>query len=188
MLGSNSNRERFVEMLKPLIGFLASQNISPVLITFAGLGFSMLSGVFFAEKKLIIAFIMLVTGSVLDGLDGAVARANRRESKYGAFLDSVSDRYADAAIFIGIGYYLGAFLLSSIAFMGAFLVSYTKARGESLGENMPQVIGERADRLVILLLGTASEILLGKGLFAALFLIAVIANLAVFYRILKAEF
>jgi len=188
MLGSNSNREWFVEALKPLISFLASRSVPPLLITFLGLAFAVLGGVFFAWKQLVAAVLALFIGSVFDGLDGAVARANGKESKYGAFLDSVSDRYADAAIFIGIGYYLNAFFLSAAAFTGAFLVSYTKARAESLGEKVPQVIGERADRLVIILLGSVSELILGKGLFAALLLVAVITNAAVAYRILKAEF
>lgn len=188
MLGTSSNRERFAKALEPLIRLLASLNTPPLLITFAGLGFSVLSGAFFAEKRLIFAVMALFIGSVLDGLDGAIARANGKESKRGAFLDSVGDRYADAAIFIGIGYYLEAFLLSMAAFTGAFLVSYTKARAESLDERVPQVIGERADRLVIILLGAISEIILGKGLFASLLLVAIITNLAVGYRILKVKF
>ncbi len=109
-------------------------------------------GEFFVGTLVITAFVFA------DNIDGVMARLSGRTSKWGAFLDSVLDRFGDAAIFIGLALWfagdgddlrLTALCLACLAFGG--VVPYAKARAESVGYTADVGIAERADRLVAIL-------------------------------------
>ncbi len=128
--------------------------------------------------------ILILVGGAFDVLDGVVARTNGKTSPKGAFLDSVLDRYADAAIFLAIAIYMylsqsttGA-LLSLGTMIGAFLVSYTRARAEGLGMDCHVGLMERPERVVLTALGCITGYLLPIlwGLF-------VLTHITVFQRI-----
>jgi phosphatidylglycerophosphate synthase len=100
--------------------------------------------------------ILILAGGIFDMLDGIVARVKGKTTRFGAFLDSVLDRYSDAFLFLAIAWYLagkgnhtGAFL-SLGTLVGAFLISYTRARAEGLGESCHTGIMERPERIVLL--------------------------------------
>jgi phosphatidylglycerophosphate synthase len=104
--------------------------------------------------------LLILIGGMFDMLDGIVARTSGRATKFGAFLDSVLDRYSDAVLFLSIAWYLagnnnhtGAFL-SIGTFVGAFLVSYARARAEGLGECCHNGILERPERIILLVFAT----------------------------------
>jgi len=104
--------------------------------------------------------ILILSGGLFDLLDGISARITGKATKFGAFLDSVLDRYSDAFLFLSISYYLaakgnhmGAFL-SLGTLVGAFLVSYARARAEGLGESCQTGIMERPERIILLIFGT----------------------------------
>jgi phosphatidylglycerophosphate synthase len=104
--------------------------------------------------------VLILIGGVFDMLDGMVARTSGRATKFGAFLDSVLDRYSDAFIFMSLAYYLaakgdhnGAFL-SLGTLVGAFLISYARARAEGLGESCHTGIMERPERIILLIIAT----------------------------------
>lgn len=120
-----------------------------------GFLFSLLAGVLYAFKPgqpYLGAAALLVSG-VFDVLDGAVARAIHRVSKTGAFNDSTLDRLAEVAVYAGIiygGYTNPVLVLLTLAF--SLLVSYARAKGDSLGVSLSGIgIGERAERLLVLI-------------------------------------
>jgi CDP-diacylglycerol--glycerol-3-phosphate 3-phosphatidyltransferase len=133
--------------------------------------------------------IVFVVGSILDILDGALARQSGKGTPFGAFLDSTTDR-------IGEGFVLGAialvfaregnevalaFALAAIA--GSFLVSYTRARAEALGLKGDVGIGSRAERVVVI---TAGLVLAPWGLLSwAIYLLAATAWVTVAHRVLS---
>jgi phosphatidylglycerophosphate synthase len=104
--------------------------------------------------------LFILMGGAFDMLDGVVARTKGRTSKFGAFLDSVLDRYSDAFIFLSLSYYLAAngdhtgSFVSLGALVGAFLISYARARAEGLGESCHTGIMERPERIILLIIAT----------------------------------
>jgi phosphatidylglycerophosphate synthase len=143
---------------KPLEPLARKVKFNPNIITVAGFAVTAL-GAFVVSKYLFLGGLVIGIGSLLDMFDGVVARAHGRESKFGAFLDSVLDRYADALIFIGLAWYLagqgdhaGA-LLCLGTWIGAFAISYTRARAEGLDIKCETGIMERPERIVMLVFG-----------------------------------
>jgi phosphatidylglycerophosphate synthase len=110
--------------------------------------------------------ILVLFGGFFDILDGVVARVNNKTSKFGAFLDSVLDRYSDALIFIAVALNLakksnltGACLSLGIL-VGAFLISYTRARAEGLGIRCSVGIMARPERLILMVFGTLTGLVM----------------------------
>jgi phosphatidylglycerophosphate synthase len=103
--------------------------------------------------------ILVLAGGMFDVLDGVVARVNGKSSKFGAFLDSVLDRYSDALILLAIAWNLGkqanypGVALCLLTLVGAFLISYSRARAEGLGESCKYGLMERPERVVLISLG-----------------------------------
>jgi phosphatidylglycerophosphate synthase len=103
--------------------------------------------------------ILVLAGGMFDVLDGVVARVNGKSSKFGAFLDSVLDRYSDALILLAIAWNLGkqanypGVALCLFTLVGAFLISYSRARAEGLGESCKYGLMERPERVVLISLG-----------------------------------
>lgn len=103
--------------------------------------------------------LLILLGGLCDMSDGILARVTGRTSRFGAFLDSLLDRYSDALIFLSLAWYLagagdhlGAFL-SIGTMVGAFLVSYARARGEGIGITSCQAgLMERPERMILLIL------------------------------------
>ena len=104
--------------------------------------------------------VFILIGGAFDMLDGMVARAKGHTSEFGAFLDSVLDRYSDAFIFLSLSYYLAAngdhtgSFVSLGVLVGAFLISYARARAEGLGESCHTGIMERPERIILLIFAT----------------------------------
>jgi archaetidylinositol phosphate synthase len=132
------------------------------------------------------AIILLLGSGFCDALDGVVARIYREASEFGGFLDSVLDRYADAAVYVAI-------IMSGlcdpfsglIALTGSLLVSYSRARAEAANVRMESVgIAERAERIIILVVATFVAIFWHPTtvIEAAIILLAMITNLTVVQR------
>jgi phosphatidylglycerophosphate synthase len=128
--------------------------------------------------------ILILFGGIFDMLDGIVARVNGKTTRFGAFLDSVLDRYSDAFLFLAIAWYLagkgnhtGAFL-SIGTLVGAFLISYTRARAEGLGETCHTGIMERPERIILLIFAT-----LTSWLIPILWIMFVLTHITVVQRI-----
>jgi CDP-diacylglycerol---glycerol-3-phosphate 3-phosphatidyltransferase len=154
-------REWVSRTINPLGARLARMGVTPDLITVIGTVGATASTLVFFTQGWWFAGSLLISGFVmLDVLDGAVARAGGTGTRFGAVLDSTGDRIADAAIFGSIAWYfarhnqpwmLAAALLCLI--LGA-LTPYIRARAEAAGMTATVGIAERAERLIIVLLGT----------------------------------
>ena len=163
--------------------------LTPNIITAIGLAFALLSAGAYAEWQFHpvapwLAFILLLLSGFCDALDGVVARIYGESTVFGGFLDSLLDRYADAAIFVGIiiaglCYYWAGLL----AIVGSLLVSYSRARAEAAGFKMESVgLAERAERMLTLLLTTLIAVYWLPALNLGVILIVVLANLTVVQR------
>ena len=172
------------KIIVPVARLISKSGISPGIITLLGLFFSIMAAGMFAQKYLHLALVFLVLSSVLDAIDGAVARQLNRVSEFGGFLDSLTDRYSDSFVLIGVALYLeDHYLLVFIVLVGSLLVSYSRARAENYIERCDVGIAERAERLIILMIATILEITGVSGsIYAGLIILAVITHLTVLQR------
>ena len=149
----------FRDSLKPYLekigkGF-ASTGLSPNFWTGVGIVFAFASAIAYGlnfEAALVIGGILILISGFFDIVDGQVARITKKTSKQGAFLDSVFDKIAEVAIFLGIliGGYAEPYLVL-LAITISLLVSYSRSRAESLGIALQGIgIGERAERLLVI--------------------------------------
>ena len=134
--------------------------------------------------------LLLIFGAGFDATDGALARLTQRVTKFGAFLDSTLDRYADGVLMLalvwrGIEYNnRWIIVLASVALLGALLVSYTRARAEAVGLQLKEGWFTRLERMIILILGLFGTLFFGpNALVVALALLAVLSNLTAVQRI-----
>ena len=140
--------------------FCAEKKFTPNQLTLAGLGLNLFAGWIYASGLLFVAGLILLIAGLGDVLDGPLARLTGKASHFGAFLDSTVDRYSDFFIFGGVAYYFaneaswGWFLVAMGILLGAFLTSYTKARMEGMALTCSVGIFERAERVLILALGS----------------------------------
>jgi CDP-diacylglycerol--glycerol-3-phosphate 3-phosphatidyltransferase len=144
---------------------LAQTRVSPDALTFAGVTLCAAASVvvYFEYKAELLCFLLgaalFVVGSVLDILDGALARSSGKGTPFGAFLDSTTDRIGEAFMLGAIALVFHrdgnevalAFAFAAVA--GSFLVSYTRARAEALGLKGDVGIGSRAERVVVIVSG-----------------------------------
>lgn len=141
-------------------GFLAQKKITPNQLTLAGLGVSFLAGWAYSGGLLALGALTLVVGSLGDLLDGPLARQTGKVTRFGAFLDSTMDRYSDFFLFGGLAYHFavqemwGSFLMTLGTLLGAFVTSYTRARGESLVPAVSVGLFERPERMILLFVGS----------------------------------
>ncbi|NHH96726.1 Phosphatidylinositol phosphate synthase [Candidatus Nitrosotalea sp. FS] len=151
----NNFREGLKPTLQNIGKVFAATGLSANFWTAIGLGFAFASAIVYAihlDYSFILGGILLLVSGFFDIVDGQVARITGKTSKKGAFLDSVFDKIAEVAIFLGIligGYQQGYLVLLAIGL--SLLVSYTRARAESLGVQLQGIgIGERAERLLVI--------------------------------------
>ena len=147
------------------IAGLARTRVTPSMLTAAGVSLCALASVlvYFEYRNEWLFFwagaIVFVIGSVMDILDGALARAGGKSSVFGAFLDSTTDRIGEAFMLGAIAVALvrdgneTAFMFTFAAMAGSFLVSYTRAKAETLGLRGDVGIGSRAERVVVIAAG-----------------------------------
>jgi CDP-diacylglycerol--glycerol-3-phosphate 3-phosphatidyltransferase len=157
-------RAKVERALEPAGRGLVRAGITADWLTVVGLGFSVLAAVLIANGYLIWGVAGLVATGVPDILDGTVARHSGRAGPRGAFFDSVADRVSDAVLLGGVAWYLSgrsAYLpvLALAAVALSMLISYERAKAESLGFSARGGLMERAERLVLLGVGLAFDVL-----------------------------
>lgn len=124
---------------------------------------------------------IILIGGLFDTLDGEVARYKKKETPFGAFLDSTLDRYGEFFIIIVAGLVVNALIPAFFALLGSYLTSYTRARGEGLGiKNINRGFFQRPERFFILVLGF---IIGGRAIFWSIILVAIGANLTALQRV-----
>lgn len=172
-------------ILRPVARALAALGVGPGALTALALIGSLTTAWLIATGRLGAAAVVLLPSASLDALDGAVAKVSGRASALGAFSDALGDRIADAALLGAVAWWFRVeeprIAALAIATLGlSFLVSYVKARAESLGIACEGGLAERAERLLILAAG------IGLGIMeAALWTLAVVAAVTVGQRVVS---
>jgi CDP-diacylglycerol--glycerol-3-phosphate 3-phosphatidyltransferase len=168
---------------------LAALPFTPNQVTVVGTLATFVAAGLAAFGHLLLAGVMLAVSGTFDILDGALARATNRSYLYGAFLDSTMDRYAEAAIYVGLtAYFVGhggpwvrlQVLACMAALAGSFLVSYVRARAQSLGFKCDSGLFARPERVVATVVG----LILGDPWLTIIIVgLAVLTNVTVLQRI-----
>jgi CDP-diacylglycerol--glycerol-3-phosphate 3-phosphatidyltransferase len=181
---SDRLRKIFRQPLEALGSFFYKLGVKPNVITFTGVIGTLIGAIFVAYGKLTLGGIIIMVMSAVDVLDGAVARAGGEPEDFGAFVDSVSDRYSDLIIlgsllwyFVEIKFYLAG-VVTFLAAAGSVLVSYVRARAQSLGFEAKVGIMTRAERIMVLV-----PAIIFKKPFIGVLLIAVLGNVTALQRI-----
>ena len=143
----------FMWALSPAERLFLLLGLTPDFFNFAGLFCGLASGILIGLGWLEWGGLAIALGGVADIFDGRIARARKLASPYGTFIDSTLDRFVEVFAFLGFVVYLRAAplgpFLASAALAGSLLVSYTRARGESLGVTCKEGLMQRAERLVL---------------------------------------
>jgi CDP-diacylglycerol--glycerol-3-phosphate 3-phosphatidyltransferase len=154
------------QLTDPAARWMAAKRLPANLLTLVGLLLGLLAAVLVGSGDLLAGGIVLVLAGVPDLLDGAVARAGRGATIFGSFADSVSDRVTDAAVFIGLDVWLvhtgrpALGLLALLVMVMASLISYERAKAESLGLSGKVGLAERGERIVLVVIGLLFPVLL----------------------------
>lgn len=168
--------------------------IGPDALTIFGLIISGAAGVLAAQGRFVAAAIVYLLGVPFDGLDGAVARAGGRVTRFGALLDSTLDRYGEACILTGLGYHFAmsgqytAVILAFASLMGSVMVSYTRARSEGLGVDNKVGLLTRVERFIITVLALLTGyVLIGLWVLAILTHFTVGQRMWHVYRVTRSD-
>jgi len=171
-------------LLNILVAGLSRLHINPNLLTLLGFIINIVAAFYLAYGQFLIAGAIIFLAGAMDMLDGAVARRTHTDSDFGAFFDSVIDRYSDMTLFLGLVIYYGKMdrmdyvVLVGVCIMGSMMTSYVRARAENLLKKCKVGFLERPERVVLLIIGT----LFGR-MEAVLWVIAVLSNWTVISRI-----
>ena len=175
----------FKWFLDPLAGFFLRLGFTPNMMTMLGLLGNTVGAYYLARGEMLTGGLFVLLMGPVDALDGTMARLRGESSDFGAFVDSVTDRYSELIIYGGLMYYFltlgnvtGGLLVFGAA-AGSVLVSYVKARAEGLGYEAKVGLLTRAERYIVL-----APSLLFSQLFIGLGIIAVLANITALQRIL----
>lgn len=171
---------------RQLVPLLRLLRVTPNMLTLVGLVISAGAGLLVAVGQLVPGGVVLLLAGAFDILDGAVARVTGKVYRYGAFLDSTTDRYAEGFTYMGLlwyfifnGHHTVEPMLVIAALTGSLLVSYVRARAQSLGFVCEGGILARPERVVITVLG----LLINPILVPMLWVLAVLTNLTAVQRI-----
>ena len=174
----------FKGIIDPIAAFLNRMGLTPNAVTLLGLAGTTAAAYLLSQGKMTIGAIVLFLFVIVDAFDGTMARLRGESSDFGAFVDSVSDRYAEFITFGGLLYYFlsqenyPGVVVTFAATAGSVLVSYVKARAEGLGFTAKEGILTRAERYIVLI-----PLILFNQPFIAVTLIALLGNITAFQRI-----
>ena len=174
----------FKWVVDPLGKFFLSLGMTPNIVTTLGLAGNFLGAYFISQGKLVLGGWLVLVMTPIDALDGTMARLLGEPSDFGAFVDSVSDRYSELAILGGLMYYFanrGNVLGCTLAFAaaaGSILVSYVKARAESLKYEAKVGLLTRMERYLVL-----APLLVLNYPMIALWILAILGNFTALQRI-----
>jgi CDP-diacylglycerol--glycerol-3-phosphate 3-phosphatidyltransferase len=171
-------------LLDKIVAAIAATGINPNALTFFGLVVNFWAAVLFATGRFRTGAAVIFLAGFLDMLDGQVARREGRVTPFGAFFDSTLDRYSDMALYMGLLVYYAVIgrssyvILAAVATAGSVMVSYARARAESLIPLCKVGFMERPERMVLLIIGGAFN-----RMAPVLWVIAVVSTITVIHRI-----
>ena len=178
-------------VLYGIVHGLALTKINPNYLTFFGLVINIGAAVFFGyasganqPRMFVYAALTIIGAGIFDMVDGRVARATNQVTQFGGFFDSVIDRYSDVALYFGLLVYFARanrffyLVLTAVVMCTSVMISYTRARAESLIGQCKVGFMERPERIVLVIIGGLFNVMA-----PVLWVIAVIGNLTVVHRI-----
>ena len=171
--------------MDPIIRGISLTRIHPNVLTALGLVINIVAAVLFGGGHLLAGGLVVLGASIFDFADGKVARNTNRVTPFGAFFDSVIDRYSDLVLYIGLLVHYARsdrvfyVVLVALAMTGSVMVSYTRARAESLIGSCKVGFMERPERIVLMIIGALFD-----RMAPVLWVIAVLANVTVVHRII----
>lgn len=177
-------RVHFQHLLDPVGRFLLRMGFAPNTVTLLGLAGNLVGAILLAQGNFRVGGLVVVLMGPIDALDGTMARLRGEPSEFGAFVDSVTDRYSELTILAGLLYYYlhaGELLAAGSVFAAAFgsvMVSYVRARGEALGYRVKGGVLTRVERYLVL-----GPCLLLNVPFVGVSVVAVLANLTALQRV-----
>ena len=154
-------------VIDAMVRGLARSRINPNMLTFMGLLMNIGCGVLFGYGMFFKAGLLMILANIFDMFDGQVARLRGRVTRFGAFFDSVIDRYSDVIVFVGIMVFYARttsgrstllVALTGLALVGSVMISYSRARAESLDIACKVGFLERPERVVLLIIGSLTEV------------------------------
>lgn len=184
-------RTQAKQLLDAVAMFFHRLGLTPNILTIIGLVLVMIIAGVIAAGYEALGAVLLIFGAGFDATDGSLARLTNKVTKFGGFLDSSLDRYADGILMLALvwrGIDLGnrwLIVLAVVALIGMFLTSYTRARAEGIGLELKEGWFTRLERMIVLVLGLFSTLVIGDlGLVIAVGIIAVLSNATAIQRIL----
>ncbi len=178
---SNLVRQRAQSLLNTIARGLNALGLTPNMLTLIGFFAMCAVGIVLAFGYFPLGGVLIIVAGIFDALDGTLARLTNRVTKFGAFLDSTTDRFAEGALYLGIMYwYLQrgwtyvAYLIF-LTLLGSLMVSYARARAEGIGVECKEGLLTRFERIALIVAG-----LILTGFFGDVPLLVVLAILAVF--------
>ncbi|MGH2380590.1 MAG: CDP-alcohol phosphatidyltransferase family protein [Candidatus Limnocylindria bacterium] len=150
-------------ILRPIVNLAITLHLTPNTITVIGLLITIAASALVAGGWLLLGAAVLTAGSLLDAVDGALARAQGGGTEFGSFLDSTLDRASEAILYVGIAAWFMSthddptvpVLAVFVALGGSFMVSYARARAEGIGLEASVGLAPRTERLVLIIAGIA---------------------------------
>lgn len=173
------------KVILAIVHGLALSRIHPNVLTFLGLLINVGAAWLLAVGQFRWAGVVIIGAGLFDMVDGRVARATNRVTRFGGFFDSVLDRYSDLGLLVGLLVWYGSInrsplvVLTAVAMMGSVMVSYTRARAETEIPTCKVGFAERPERVVLMIIGA----LFGR-MPQVLWVIAVLTNLTVVHRMI----
>ncbi len=171
-------------ILGSIVNLLAALRVKPNILTLIGLFINIFAAVLFANGMFTWAGLVVLFAGIFDMVDGEVARRTGHVTRFGAFFDSVIDRYSDMILFLGLVVWYAKLdrifyaALVVISLIGSIMTSYTRARAESLIPACKVGFLERPERIVLLIIGA-----LTNRMGAAMWVMAILSNWTVSQRI-----
>ena len=184
------HERRAILQESPCLGF------TPNMMTMIGLAGNTVGAIFLSRGNMLVGGLLILVMTPIDALDGTMARLRGESSDFGAFVDSVSDRYSELIIYGGLLYYFLSIgepvggLITFAAAAGSVLVSYVKSRAETLGFTAKIGILTRAERYLILAPSLVLSYWFPSLVYIGLAIIAIFANITALQRIwhVRAQF
>lgn len=178
---SRKYKGSFGNLIRPLSFELHKRGITATHVTVTGLLFSVAAGLAYWKGSFPAGGVLLLLAGMSDAVDGTVARASGEVTPFGAFIDSVADRYSELFTFGGLALHYGAsssLFVVLLALSGSIMVSYTRAKAESLIERCDVGLMERPERLIVLILASFFNVMV-----PALWLLAILTNATALHRV-----
>ena len=168
-----------------IVRALALSRIHPNVLTFIGLLINIYAAVLLASGKFLYAGLVIIGAGLFDMVDGRVARETKRVTRFGAFFDSVVDRYSDLALLMGLlvwyaninrNFYV---VLTAVVMTASVMISYTRSRAENVIPSCKAGFLERPERVVLLIIGALAD-----RMAPVLWTIAILGNITVIHRMM----